>query len=565
VPSSQRHRPRAAPPAAQAPGAPSAGASWPALAILAALAVVLYTRCLLVGFAGDDYVLLDAARRFTLGELLSGRHGIPGFYRPVSRELYFWCWGRVLDLSPWAFHFLNAATWVAAGALYFTFVRRWLGTRTALCALAALALFPPTGALLSWVSCAQDLIALFWCAAALALYQGRRHAAAGLAVALAALSKETAIPLALTLAVWDWLETPGAPARERLRRLMPALLGLAAALAVAIAVRLGWPAGRAIAVWSPGQIAEAWRIPVDLATSFAPPHTLEGIAASWRTLPGALALAAMLALAVPFAAWRSGGAPAPAPRAPAPVPRAPAPRAPAPRSPARAALLFGIAATLLGALPVAVIVERWRGYYFSIAALGTSLIVALLLARLPAWIAGPLLALAAVVNHGSNSVYRPLATGEGPGRHAHANYEFFRGAAVTTAQMLATLEPCCDSLRSVSRAYVEDLPPGVLFDTVIGAALRVTCRDTVERARRIEAFQAAEAGAPLGLLSFDPAQLSFAYRRLSAADRVAIGDHLLATGRPREAAACFAAARSLGDTTAALRRKLEAIRGPGAP
>jgi len=541
---SRRHRRIVATPAAPAPVPPGAGASWPALAVLAGLALALHSRCLLIGFAGDDYVLLDAAKRLPLGELMGGRHGIPGFYRPVSRELYFWWWGRVLDLPPGAFHLLNAATWAAAGALTFWFVRRWLGVRTALYALAAFALFPPAGALLSWASCAQDLIALFWCAAALALYQRGRHAVAGVAVALAALSKETAIPFAFTLATWEWLAAPGAAPRQRLRRLRPALIGLGAALAISILARLTWPAGRAIAVWSPRQIAEAWRIPAELAAVFAPPHTLEGIAASWREVPLGLALAALLALAIPFAAARNAGGPPP-------------------RAPARPALLFGLAATILGALPVAVIVERWRGYYFSIAALGTSLIAALLLARLRPWLAGPLLALAALVSHGSNSVYRPLATGEGPGRHPHANYAFFRDAAAVTGQMLATLAPLCDSLQAVSRAYVEDLPPGVLFDTVIGPALRVTCRDTTERARRIEAFRAAEAEAPFGLLRFDPADLSFGYRPAGVADRVAIGDRLLASGRRREAAACFAAARSLGDTSAALGRKLEAALGPG--
>jgi len=527
--------PTSAPPAPQAatePPSARAGTPWVAFALLAALGLALFARCLLVRFVGDDYILLDAAKRLPFVELLSGRHGIPGFYRPVSRELYFWWWGRVLDLGPGAFHLVNAGVWAAAGALFFLFLRRWLGARTALLGLAAFVLFPPAGALLSWVSCAQDLIALFWCVAALALYQRGRHGLAGLAVALAALSKETAVPFAATLAAWEWTATPRATLRERLVRLRPALIGIAASLGVSILARAMWPAGRAVAVWSPGQVAEAWRLPADLASTFAPPHTLEGIAAAWREVPLGLVLPALLALALPFAA----------PRRPATADvRGPAP----PRS-----VLFGLAVTLLGALPVAVIVERWRGYYFSIAWLGVSILVALALGRLRPWLAGPLLAAAALASYGSNSVYRPLTTGEGPGRHAHANYTFFREGAAITGQMLATLEPLCDSLRSVPRAFAQDLPPGVLYDTVIGAALRVTCRDTTERLRRIEAFRTADASAPFALLRFDPADLAFEYRRAGAADRTELGQAFLEMGRVAEAAACFAAARAPGDSLA---------------
>jgi len=507
------------------------GVPWAALGLLAALAFALFARSFAVGFAGDDYVLLDAARRLRFLDLLGGREGIPGFYRPVSRELYFWLWGRTLELAPIGYHVVNATAWAGSCALYFWFVRRWLGNRSALHALAAFVVFPPVGALLTWISCAQDLIALFWCAAALVLYQGGRHLLAGVAVALAALSKETAVPFALALVALDGILMPSATGRERLVRLRPAFAGLAASLAVAVLVRASWPAGLAVAVWSPSEVVEAWRLPAHLASSFAPPHTLAGIAAAWRDVPLGLALPAIFAFAVPFAA--PVGLPEPA------------------RTRARGATRFAIVVGLLGMIPVAVIVERWRGYYFSIAALGTSLLLGLLLARLRPWMAAAVLAGLALVSYGSNAVYRPLENAAGPGRHPHANVAFFRDAAAVSGQLLSTLEPLCDSLRAVRRTVALDLPPGVLFDTAVGPALRVTCRDTTERVVRLEAFRATDAVAPLALLWFDPSSLAFAFRRAGASEYTMLADSLRARGRRHEALACDAAARRLGDTTAA--------------
>src|SRR5439155_12725888 len=160
---------------------------------LVLLGLTLYARGLSLGFVGDDFILLDAARRFPLGELLSGRHGIVGFYRPVSRELYFWWWGRVLGLGPFGFHAVNALTFAAIVVMIERLARGWAGPRVGRPAAVDYLLFPPGSALLAWVSCAQDLIALFWALAAMLLYQRGRRWPAALAVALAALSKETAV------------------------------------------------------------------------------------------------------------------------------------------------------------------------------------------------------------------------------------------------------------------------------------------------------------------------------------------------------------------------------------
>ena len=155
--------------AGAAPRAPRAadgrpGALWahlPTLALML-LGIVLYARGLVLGFVGDDLTLLDAAIRQPLGELLSGRHGILGYYRPVSRELYFWGWGRIAGLGPGGFHLVNALTFVAVIVMIERLGRAWGGPRAGRLAAATFLVFPPASALLAWVSCAQDLIMLFW-------------------------------------------------------------------------------------------------------------------------------------------------------------------------------------------------------------------------------------------------------------------------------------------------------------------------------------------------------------------------------------------------------------------
>jgi len=108
---------------------------------LVLLGLALYARGLVLGFVGDDFTLFDAALRYPLGELLSGRHGIVGFYRPVSRELYFWWWGRVLGLGPGGFHLVNALTFAAVTVMIDRLGREWAGPRAGRLAAAAFVLF----------------------------------------------------------------------------------------------------------------------------------------------------------------------------------------------------------------------------------------------------------------------------------------------------------------------------------------------------------------------------------------------------------------------------------------
>jgi tetratricopeptide (TPR) repeat protein len=515
-----------------------AGAAWrehlPTVALVL-LGLALYARGLVLGFVGDDFTLLDAALRYPLGELLTGRHGIVGFYRPVSRELYFWWWGRVVGLGPGGFHLVNAVTFAAVVVMIERLGRDWAGPRAGRLAAAAFVLFPPGSALLAWVSCAQDLIALFWALAALLLYRHGRYWPAAIAVVLAVLSKETAVVMPLVLLVLDRRLHPRDPSRATLARLAPSLLGFAVTLALAVAVRSTWPAGTAVAVWSPRQIVGAWRLPLDLVLTLLPPDTGAGLVQALESQPALIVLVAMLAAFAVPARRKTSSAAAPGARTAA-----------ASRQRAAAAdrpmLVFAAWFAVLALLPVGFVVERWRGYYFSLAAVGMSLAAGVLLARIPSALARGALAIAAVVNFAAGGIYRPVEAAAGPARHPHANYAFFRETGAFSERLLAALEPWCGSLRALPRTFAAGIPPEPAFESVLGPGLRVTCRDTVARVRFLAEFTPADARTDFGVLRYDAASVRFVHERADARVRARVGEGFLIHSRYDVAAACFEAA-----------------------
>ena len=521
-------------------------------AALVLLGLVLYARGLVLGYVGDDLTLLDAALRHPLGELLSGRQGILGYYRPVSRELYFWGWGRIAGLGPGGFHLVNALTFAAVLVMIERLGRTWAGPRTGRLAAAAFLVFPPGSALLAWISCAQDLIMLFWAVGALLLYRHGRHAAAGLATALAALSKETAVVLPLALAAMDALLHPASSWGARLRRLAPGLAGLGLAVTVSAAVRTSWPAGTMVTIWAPRQFAGAWRLPLDFAQTLLPPDTGSGVAQALASQPAWLVLAAILAaLAVPLgaanqatpaAAVRAARGTGPAPPARPVAPTARSGSAPFHATGARPLVIFGLALALLAMLPIGFLIERWRGHFFSLSAVGVALALGPLLVSVPPALTRGALALAAVANFGAGGIYRPLETAEGPARHPHVNYAFFRETAALSNGLLAALEPWCASIGSLPRTFLAGVPPNQAFETATGPGLRVTCRDTVARVRFLAEFTPADARTDFGVLRFDPRSVRFTHEAANARVRARVGEGFLIHTRFDVAAACFEAA-----------------------
>lgn len=166
------------------------------------VALVLAFNVFRLPFIWDDFDFLGRVLSLHPKDLLPDPAVI--FWRPLSREVYFWVLTHVLGGSPLAAHVMNLA--IAAGIIAFlmAFVRTLAGGTAALLAglVFACGAFLPLE--ISWASAAQDLLCALFAVAALYLLLRRKPLASALAMAAALLSKETAIavyPAALALAV----------------------------------------------------------------------------------------------------------------------------------------------------------------------------------------------------------------------------------------------------------------------------------------------------------------------------------------------------------------------------
>jgi hypothetical protein len=205
-------------------------------------------------------------------------------------------------------------------------------------------------------------------------------------------------------------------------------------------------------------------------------------------------------------------------------------------------VVFGLALMVLAMLPVGFVIERWRGYFFSLSAVGGALAVGALLAPLTPPLARGILAMAAVIHFAAGGIYRPVETAAGPARHPHVNYAFFRETGALTESLRAALEPWCDAIGALPRTFVAGVPPSQAFETAFGPGLRVTCRDTVARVRFLADFTPADARTEFGVLRFDPGAVRFHHERADARVRGRVGEGFLLHTRYDVAAACFEAA-----------------------
>ena len=173
-------------------------------AVSIAVALVLSTRTLVWPFLWDDFDFLGRAATFTPSDLLPSEHTV--FYRPISRELYFLIVSTLSRGSPGVAHILHAAVVGVAFVLAVSFVRRLAGMKAALiCGLffASSAAIP---LVMGWLSASQDLLCLIFALVAFHLQLSRKPVLAGVAIAAALLSKETAlalVPVLVTLAMFQ--------------------------------------------------------------------------------------------------------------------------------------------------------------------------------------------------------------------------------------------------------------------------------------------------------------------------------------------------------------------------
>lgn len=332
-------------------------ASWDRwLAVLpAAVFLALALPVLTFSFLSDDYNFLLRAYEFRVSQLVPDPTSV--FYRPVSRELYFGLLAFLSKSNPLWGHVINAVLAAVCILLMTNISRRLLGNRQG---LVTGFLFASVGAfpfLVGWVSGCQDLLAMLFIVAAMNYeLRGRSFVALGWTAA-ALLSKETAAFFLPGLAILSSLiRTDRLDLRRGLAR-----YGALGALWSLLLLKHGPYTGTAGYLGVDGG-AFVRHLTQELCALINIP--IGGTAASWPAYLNAVCVAgvAIVALAIWLDA-RSGS---------------PTGRAMLSRS---RPLVFGALFGVLPAILTAASSKHWFPYYACLPAIGTSVILAVLLQR----------------------------------------------------------------------------------------------------------------------------------------------------------------------------------------
>ncbi len=169
----------------------------PAVAVILTLPVLGFT------YLWDDYNFLTNAMFYQIHDWFPDR--VDPFYRPISRGVYF----TLLDLAgrdgAAVGHFLNLGFLLVIIFLLGSFTASIAGRKAGLLSALLFAGLGAAPALVGWVSCDQDLLAILFVLIALRFRLERRNVAALAATAAALFSKETTLAVIPALVLFDWI------------------------------------------------------------------------------------------------------------------------------------------------------------------------------------------------------------------------------------------------------------------------------------------------------------------------------------------------------------------------
>lgn len=458
------------PMATGAPAKPSGVRFAPywALASILLGTVLLYLPVLHTAFCADDYLFLDQVRGRSLWEALLAPDPLSNFFRPISRQVYFWVIAGLTQESPFAFRVGNLVTLLGLVTLLWALARRLAGDRAATVAAAFVALHYAADVPVRWACGSQELLSVTGALAALLLHVSGRRRWAGVAMLFAALSKEVVLLTPILAIIMDRRERE--PWTAPLRRAWP--LGVAAIAWAACYLAL--PARRA------GQSAQ---VEFDLVNNplAALLHLLQVIpGAEWVSGAGRAGGEAFTAV-LPFVlasvalvmVWRQSANSG-----------SKASRSPLVARPVHLALIW----VALAVAPITAVASLWSAYYYLFAMCGVGLLLGALLGRAPIWVV--LIALGALAAGSAQARYLP---GFGMGHTAwtsasHINAAYIDRSNRVTASYLASLQRAYPRLPQGSTVYFGGLAGNVAFQRGDGPLLRWAYRDTSLRSYYMYAF-----------------------------------------------------------------------------
>jgi hypothetical protein len=498
---------------------------WPAVLLAVAGLGVLYADALRAGFLCDDYLFIEQARR-PLAETLSHLGALGNYYRPLSRQLYFEALVPFAAHRPLVFHLVDAALLAGAIALLVDLLRGVAPRTGVLAGVLWFALIPFQRVNLIWVSCSQDLLALVLSLAAFALVRRGHDRWACLAYLGAIASKEIAFPLPLLFVAWLALGLParGAPSRrpaDLARRFAPFAVIAGAWLAVQLIVRTrdhaADPAGLHF-----GAAAFVAALVHGLQSLLGLDHPRGFVRGLMENGPALLPLVLLAALA-----WWIDDAPRGETSEPAP------PIA------TRRVLLFAIGWIVLFTLPVGPVAHTWSAYYYTLAAVGGTMIVAVLLRRLDRW--GWVALTAGLLWWHAGVSAAPVTPV--PDRiwswTTHLNAAYFERAAALSERLARGLERSDPRPEHGTRFFFATLPEMAAFQMGNGALVRELYGDPTLASYFYSQFaESTAAGHPCRFLYWDGVEFQELYRG-SASPWFQVGSDLMLFGRPAGAAYAF--------------------------
>jgi hypothetical protein len=444
---------------------------WLALALVLAGVVVLYVPALGTQFFADDFLFLDQVRGRSLWQALQAPDPLSNFFRPVSRQLYFWVVAGLTHESPFAFRVGNLITLLVAIVLLWRLARRLAGARAALFTAAFFGLHYAADVPVRWACGSQELLAIVFALAAILLHVSDRRLLAGVAMLLAALSKEVVLLTPLIAIVAD--HRPREPWLVTARR--------------------AWPLAAAVLVWGVIFLSMPHR------------HTAQGTEVEFDLIKSPLAAIVHLIQVAAGLEWRTGNVGALRPEPPPIVPvlaalaalvlvwRASAARPVADSArkaaeDARHVLRVGAVWIVVATAPVVAVALLWSAYYYLFAMCGLALVLGLLLARAPVWAACAVVLVSAV-----GSAHARELSDFGIGRDpftpcSHINRSYIERSNQVTSSYLGSLARAYPKFPRGSTVFFGGLMSNVAFQRGDGPLLRWAYRDTSLRSYYLNAF-----------------------------------------------------------------------------
>lgn len=169
----------------------------------AIVAAALTVPVLRFPYMWDDYNFLTNAVFYQLHDWVPDP--TDPFYRPISRGVYFTLLSLAGRDGAALGHFLNLSFLVAIVVLLGAFAARLAGRSVGVLTSLLFALLGAAPALVAWVCCDQDLLAMMFIVVALHLRLSGRSGWALAATLAALLCKETALAVIPAIALFDWI------------------------------------------------------------------------------------------------------------------------------------------------------------------------------------------------------------------------------------------------------------------------------------------------------------------------------------------------------------------------